>query len=174
MLTTPRLAALCLLLAAAPTADARDAERSNVNIPAGAATTAPEQKLSNRSRSFVPLHSTLIGHGGVTRLNFSGALSIHNASATNVLAIDRIDYRNGAGEIVETYVTDPVYLKPFASMQIAIAQDDTRAGVGASFTVDWSTPPGGDEPIVEAVMAAFVGTHSYSFLSASRRVARPQ
>jgi hypothetical protein len=173
MQTTSRLLALGLLLAAALPASARDAERSAVNIPAGAAATAPEQKLANHGRTFVPLHSTLIGHGGVTRLNFSGTLSIHNASGTTVLAIEKIDYRNGAGDIVETYAPEPIYLKPYASMQVAIAQDDTRAGVGASFTVDWSTQTGGDEPIVEAAMASFVGTHSYSFLSSGRRIARP-
>lgn len=166
--------ALAAFLPAHPTAFARDKELSAVNIPAGAAATAPEQKLTNKGRAFVPLHSTLIGQGGVTRLNFSGALSIHNSSATNVLAVERIDYRSGAGEVVETYVSEPIYLKPYASMQVAIAQDDVRAGVGASFTVDWSAPAGADEPVVEAAMASFVGTHSYSFLSPGRRVARPQ
>jgi len=173
MQTTSRLLALGFLLAAALPAIARDKEASPVHIPAGAAAAAPEQKPTNRGRTFVPLHSTLVGHGGVTRLNFSGTLSIHNASGANVLAVDRIEYRNGAGEIVETYVSEPIYLKPYASMQIAIAQDDTRAGVGASFTVDWSTPAGSDEPVVEAAMASFVGTHSYSFLSPGRRVSRP-
>ncbi|QGM96044.1 DUF3124 domain-containing protein [Methylocystis parvus] len=174
MQTTSRLLALGLLLALPSAARARDKEASAVNMPAGAAASAPEQKLANKGRTFVPLHSTLIGHGGVTRLNFSGTLSIHNASGTNVLAIDRIDYRSGAGDVVETYVSEPLYLKPYASMQIAVAQDDVRAGVGASFTVDWSTPAGSDDPVVEAAMASFVGTHSYSFLSSGRRVARPQ
>ncbi|WP_457797411.1 DUF3124 domain-containing protein [Methylocystis sp. S23] len=174
MQTISRLLALGFLLAAGWPAVARDKERPAVNIPPDAATAAPERKLADRGRTFVPLHSTLIGHGGVTRLNFSGTLSIHNASATNVLAVDRIDYRSGAGEVVETYVSEPVYLKPYASMQIAVAQDDVRAGVGASFTVDWSMPAGSDEPVVEAAMASFVGTHSYSFLSPGRRVSRPQ
>ncbi|PPD44582.1 MAG: hypothetical protein CTY15_06440 [Methylocystis sp.] len=164
---------LALLVFPAPL-QARDKERPAVNIPPEATAPAPEQKLATRGRTFVPLHSTLIGHGGVTRLNFSGTLSIHNASATNLLAVERVDYRSGAGEVVEAYVTEPLYLKPYASMQIAIAQDDVRAGVGASFTVDWSTPAGGDEPVIEAAMASFVGTHSYSFLSPGRRVARPQ
>lgn len=169
-----RIAALVLCGASAVPAQARDRERPAVNIPPEAAATAPEQTLTARGRTFVPLHSTLIGHGGVTRLNFSGTLSIHNASATNALAVDRVEYRSGSGQVVETYVSEPIYLKPYASMQIAIAQDDVRAGVGASFTVDWSTPAGGEEPAIEAAMASFVGTHSYSFLSPGRRVSRPQ
>ncbi len=165
------LGVVLALLAIAPAA-AKD--RDAVIVNPEAQTPAPEQKLGTRGRTFVPLHSTLIGQGGVTRLNFSGALSIHNASATNVLAVDKVEYRSGSGEVVETYVAAPIYLKPYASMQIAIAQEDVRAGVGASFTVDWSTPAGADDPIIEAMMASFVGTHSYSFLTPGRRVSRPQ
>jgi hypothetical protein len=169
-----RIVALGVFCATLQPAEARDKEPQDVIVSPEAMAPAPEQKLTNRGRTFVPLHSTLIGHGGVTRLNFSGTLSIHNASATNVLAIDKVEYRSGAGDVVETYVSEPIYLKPYGSVQIAIAQNDVRAGVGASFTVDWSTPAGSDEPAIEAAMAAFVGTHSYSFLTPGRRVSRPQ
>lgn len=135
---------------------------------------APTQKLAVRARTFVPFHSTLIGQGGVTRLNFSGALSIHNASAKNVLAIDKIEYRNGSGELIESYVSDPIYLKPYASLQVIIAQDDVRGGTGASFTVDWSTVEASDEPLIETIMASFTGPHSFTLLSTGRRVSRPQ
>jgi hypothetical protein len=171
----PPMRVLALVLAlAALSANAREKETTPVLVSPEATAAAPEQKLANRGRTFVPLHSTLIGQGGVARLNFSGTLSIHNASATNVLSVDRIDYRGGAGEIVETYVSEPVYLKPYGSMRIAIAQDDVRAGLGASFTIDWSTPPGSDDPAIEALMVSVVGAHSYSFLSPGRRVSRPQ
>lgn len=169
-----RIVALGVFCATLSPAHARGKEPQDVIISPEATAPAPEQKLTNRGRTFVPLHSTLIGHGGVTRLNFSGTLSIHNASATYVLAIDKVEYRSGGGDIIETYVSEPIYLKPYGSVQIAIAQNDVRAGVGASFTVDWSTPAGGDEPVIEAAMASFVGTHSYSFLTPGRRVSRPQ
>lgn len=172
-----RLSALCAALAALLASDAahaRDREQPAVILDAEATAPAPEQNLANLGRSFVPLHSTLLGQGGVTRLNFSGTLSIHNTSATNVLAVQQIDYRSGAGRLVESYLSAPIYLRPYASMQVTIAQDDVRAGVGASFTVDWATPAGTDEPVVDAVMASFVGTRSYSFLSPGKRVSRPQ
>ncbi len=134
----------------------------------------PEPKPANRGRSFVPLHSTLIGQGGATRLNFSGALSIHNSSATAPLAVEKIEYHSGTGQLVESFLPETVYLKPYAAMQVIIPQDDVRAGVGASFTVDWSNVTGADDPVIEATAASFIGTHSYSFLSPARRVARPQ
>lgn len=163
------------LVAFAPTgAASRDRDQSPVIVSAESKASAPEQKPTNLGRSFVPLHSTLIGQGGLTRLNFSGALSIHNTSATQTLTVEKIDYRAGTGGVVESYLSEPIYLKPYASMQVIIAQDDVRAGVGASFTVDWATAPGADDPVIEAVMASFVGTRGFSFLSPGRRVARPQ
>jgi hypothetical protein len=168
----PALAAALAALTLATPALPRDKENPAVIISAEAP--APEQKLTSLGRTFVPLHSTLIGQGGVTRLNFSGSLSIHNASANDVLAVQKIDYRSGTGQVVESYLAEPVYLKPYASIQVVVAQDDVRAGVGASFTVDWAKLPGGDEPSIEAVMAAFTGTRSYSFIATGRRVSRPQ
>lgn len=152
----------------------RDKDNPAIIISPESVAPAPEHKPTNLGRTFVPLHSTLIGQGGVTRLNLSGSLSIHNASATDLLAVQKIDYRGGSGQIVESYLSEPIYLRPYASMQIVIAQDDVRAGVGASFTVDWATPPGGDEPAIDAVMAGFAGTRSYSFIATSHRVSRLQ
>ncbi len=176
--TGRRLLALGVLFAMLPAwssvAEARDKPHPSVIVSPGATIAAPEQKPASRGRTFVPLHSTLIGQGGFTRLNFSGALSIHNASATNTLAVEKIEYRDGAGKVIEAYVDEPIYLRPYGSMQIIVAQEDVRAGVGASFTVDWAIPPGSDEPTIEAVMASFVGTRSFSFLSPGRRVARPE
>jgi hypothetical protein len=172
--TSRRLLALGVLFAAwAGGAEARDKPHPSVIVSPESTMPAPETKLVHRGRSFVPLHSTLIGQGGVTRLNFSGTLSIHNLSATDPLAVEKVEYRNGSGQVIETFVAEPVYLRPYGSMQIIIAQDDVRAGVGASFTVDWAMVPSPDEPMIEAVMASFVGTRSYSFLSPARRVSRP-
>jgi hypothetical protein len=126
-----------------------------------------------RGRSFVPLHSTVIAGAGRTRLNFSGSLSIHNTSARHVLVIDAIEYRDAAGQLLQNYVPQPIGLRPFASVQIAIAQEDTRGGVGPSFVVDWSLPEASDEPAIEAVMIASQGTQGYSFVSPARRLIRP-
>ncbi len=101
--------------------------------------------LAVRGRSFVPLHSTVIAGAGRTRLNFSGSLSIHNTSARHVLVIDAIEYRDAAGQLLQSYVPQPIGLRPFASIQVAIAQEDTSGGVGPSFVIDWSSPEATDE-----------------------------
>jgi hypothetical protein len=133
----------------------------------------PKGSLAVRGRSFVPLHSTVIAGAGRTRLNFSGSLSIHNTSARHVLVIDAIEYRDAAGRLLQSYVPQPIGLRPFASIQVAIAQEDTRGGVGPSFIIDWSLPEATDEPAIEAVMIASQGTQGYSFVSPARRLTRP-
>lgn len=173
----PRVLALALILSAFATECAGRPPLPSaqpVVVSPDATTSAPAEKLGMRGRMLIPLHSTLLGQGGVTRLNFSGALSIHNASATNVLAIEKIEYRSGSGQLIESYLNDPLYLKPYASLQVLIAQNDVRGGTGASFTVDWSTVEGSDEPLIEAIMTSFTGPHSYAILSPGRRVSRPQ
>ncbi|MDC7785295.1 hypothetical protein J2S22_000459 [Rhodoplanes tepidamans] len=126
-----------------------------------------------QGRTLVPLHSTVIAGGGRTRLNFSGLLSIHNGAAEAVLVIEAIAYRDQAGRLVERVLDKPVALKPYASMQVVIAQEDVRGGIGASFVVDWSSPAATGEPVIEAVMVGVQGTQGYSFVSAGRRVPRP-
>ncbi|MFD2183140.1 DUF3124 domain-containing protein [Rhodoplanes azumiensis] len=165
-------AALVAVLAATlPTPPAR-AEQAVMLLP-DATMSVPAGPPAARGRTLVPLHSTVVAGGGRTRINFSGLLSIHNASSTDPLVIEAIEYRDQTGRLVETTLDKPVALKPYASAQVVIAQEDVRGGIGASFVVDWSSPAAGGEPVIEAVMVAVQGTQGYSFVSAGRRVPRP-
>jgi hypothetical protein len=156
----------------AGTSGAAAAEQAVLIVP-DATAPVPAGTPAVRGRVLVPLHSTVIAGGGRTRLNFSGLLSIHNASDRHLLVIDAVEYRDQAGRLVERTLAKPVALKPYASMQVVIAQEDVRGGIGASFVVDWSAPETIDEPVVEAVMVAVHGTQGYSFVSTGRRIARP-
>lgn len=100
-------------------------------------------------------------------------LSIHNTSEKSLLIIERIDYFNTAGRVIEKYLPRPIALKPYGTIQIVIAQHDIRGGLGANFIVDWSSPDNIDEPVIEAVMISTHGTQGYSFVSVGRRVGRP-
>ncbi|NVO14743.1 MAG: DUF3124 domain-containing protein [Rhodoplanes sp.] len=156
----------------AGTSGAAAAEQTVMIVP-DATAPVPAGTPAARGRILVPLHSTVIAGGGRTRLNFSGLLSIHNASERHLLVVDAIEYRDQAGRLIERSLDKPVALKPFASLQVVIAQEDVRGGIGASFLVDWSSPEAIDEPVVEAVMVAVHGTQGYSFVSTGRRIARP-
>jgi hypothetical protein len=160
------------LLPAVAVAERKRAERSPLVVSQEALTAPPAPLPANIGRTFIVLHSTLVRQGGLKHLNLAGTLSIHNTSASNPLVVEKIDYRDGAGRTVESYVTLPLALRPFASLQVIVARDDVRAGTGASFTIDWAVASAEEEPVIEALMTAAAGTRGFSFLSQGRRVTR--
>lgn len=171
MHTCSRWVAAGLLIWMSP-ALARSAGETAHIVASSGTIPVPAEKLAHRGRSFIPLHSTVIAESGRTRLNFSGTLSIHNTSASDVLVVEAIDYYSDAGERVQRVISEPVALRPLASLQVVVPQRDLRGGTGASFLVDWQTA-NGYEPAIEAVMITSLGTAGFSFVSQARSVPRP-
>lgn len=125
-----------------------------------------------QGRTYVPVHSSLMALGGTTRIDFAITLSVHNPSAARAVVVERIDYHDTAGRIVDTPLDRPVALRPFGTIQIVVPQPDTRAGLGADFVVDWTAPTASIEPIVEAVMISQHGTQGYAFSTVGKKVER--
>lgn len=169
------LAAVLLALATSSRAD--DAEPSWVPPPAlvpyaDALQPLPATITGIQGRTYVPVHSSLMALGGTTRIDFSITLSIHNPSAARAVVIERIEYHDTAGRVVDTPLDRPVALRPFGTIQVTIAQPDTRAGLGADFVVDWTAPTASIEPIVEAVMLSQYGAQGYAFSTLGKKVER--
>jgi hypothetical protein len=163
------LFALALLLPAATTAQEVPPRLAGF---AEALAAGPVDLSGLRGRTYVPAYSSLMAAGGGTRIDFSVTLAIHNGSATRGIAIERIEYHDTTGRLVETPLERPVTLKPYGTIQVTIPQPDTRGGLGADFVVDWTAPTAGTEPIVEAVMLSSHGNQSYGFVSPGRKVER--
>jgi len=133
----------------------------------------PRNPLILRGRLYVPAHSSLLIRDGDTRLDLSVTLSIQNTSEKGTLVIERIDYFNAAGQLIDKYLPRTVALKPYGAIQIVVPERDIRGGLGANFIVDWSSPEAIDEPVVEAIMIGGPGTQGHSFVSVGRKVSRP-
>lgn len=123
-------------------------------------------------RTYVPVHSSVMALGGTTRIDFSITLSVHNPSANRPIVIERIDYYDTAGRLVEARLPQPVALRPYGTIQTVVSQPDTRAGLGANFVVDWTAPTASIEPIVEAVMLSSHGSQGYSFATLGKKIER--
>lgn len=132
----------------------------------------PRDPLTVRGRLYVPAHSSLLIRDGNTRLDLSVTLSIQNTSE-KLLVVERIDYFNAAGELINRYLPSAIALKPYGAIQIVVPEQDVRGGLGANFIVDWSSPETIDEPFVEAIMMGGPGSQGYSFASTGRKVNRP-
>ncbi|MBV5262590.1 DUF3124 domain-containing protein [Pinisolibacter aquiterrae] len=132
----------------------------------------PASLTGLHGRTYVPVYSSVMAIGGSTRIDFSVTLSIHNGSSTRPITIERIDYYDTAGKLVEEHLPEPVAIRPYGTIQVVVGQPDTRGGLGANFIVDWTSPTASIEPIIEAVMLSSHGTQGYSFSSVGRKVER--
>jgi hypothetical protein len=119
---------------------------------------------------YVPVYSSVSMAQGRLRADFSATLSVHNASETRPLVLNRIAYFDTAGKMVESYLKSPVALKPFSTIEVSIAAADVRGGTGANFVVDWAAAGEIAEPVVEALMVGDVGAAHYAFISQGRPI----
>jgi hypothetical protein len=137
---------------------------------AGSLTPVPGEPLAVSGSFYVPAYSSVAMSQGKLRADFSVTLSVHNASETKPLVVKRITYFDTSGKLVESYLKAPVALKPFATVEVAIAATDVRGGTGANFIVDWAATGEIAEPVVEALMVGSVGPGHYAFISQGRPI----
>jgi hypothetical protein len=137
---------------------------------AGALTAIPPGELNVGGAFYVPAYSSVSMSQGKLRADFSVTLSIHNTSEAKPLVLKRVAFFDGNGKLVDTYVKQPVALKPFATVEVYIPEQDVRAGTGANFIVDWASAGEIAEPVVECLMFGSVGNRHFSFISQGRAI----
>jgi hypothetical protein len=123
-----------------------------------------------RGTVYVPAYSAIRVASGRTRINLATTLSVHNTSRKRSLLLERVDYHNTEGELVQAHLERPVALRPLGTIEIFVANDNLDGGTGANFIVDWAADAPISEPVVEAVMIGIHGTTGYSFVSVGRSV----
>lgn len=129
-----------------------------------------------RRSVYIPGYSTIRVMSGRGRIDLATTLSIHNTSRDRPLMLEKVDYHNTDGSLIQAYLDEPVALKPLGTIEIFVAREDRRAGAGANFVVDWAADSPISEPVIEAVMIGTKGNATYSFVSPGRpeRIARPE
>jgi hypothetical protein len=136
-------------------------------------TEMPDQgSLSAHGTIYVPAYSRVYGASSGThrQLALSTTLRIDNTSATKPLVIERIEYYETSGNLVQSYLSEPLALRPFGTIEIVIPAEDDRGGVAANFIVTWAGTGPIAEPLVEAVMIGSQDNTSYSFVSTGRTI----
>ncbi|WP_420135720.1 DUF3124 domain-containing protein [Rhodopseudomonas sp.] len=137
---------------------------------AASLTALPAEPLSTAGAVYVPAYSSVSIAQGKARADFSVTLSVHNASETKPLVIRRIAFFDGTGKMVQSYLKQPVALKPFATIEAFVPTLDTRGGTGANFVVDWAGSGEIAEPVVEALMLGTFANGHYAFISQGRPI----
>src|SRR3954447_18006841 len=76
-------------------------------------TAMPQEPPAVSGSFYIPAYSSVSMSLGKLRADFSVTLSIHNASETRPLILNRIAYYDTSGKLVESYLNAPVAVKPF-------------------------------------------------------------
>jgi len=128
--------------------------------------------LSAKGSIYVPAYSRVYGATSGTHklIELSTTLRIDNTSATKPLVIERIEYYETSGKLVQSYLSEPLALRPFGTIEIIIPAEDDRGGIAANFIVTWAGAGPIAEPLVEAVMIGSQDNTSYSFVSPGRPI----
>lgn len=131
---------------------------------------APDPKtLTVRGSVYVPAYASIRGRNDQAGV-LATLLRIDNTSATKPLVLERIEYFDTGGKLIQRYVDTPIALKPFGAIQIFIPADDNRGGPAANFIVTWTAVAPMAEPLVEAVVFGKVDGAGYSFVSPGRPI----
>lgn len=167
MLTSSRVALLAAVLLACPTlaqsADPLASFRASlVEVPD---VTRPVGGLI-----YTPAYASIRLGSGRAGVRLATTLSIHNPSETLPLVLEQIDYFDTAGALVQGFLSKPVAVKPLATVEFYIPEDDVRGGSGANFVIRWSAQAPIAEPLAEAVMIGTLGNNNYSFVSQGRAI----
>jgi hypothetical protein len=161
------LAAFALLCAQAGPATAQGAKtagqgdalapfKDSLMVPPEAA------QLARHETVYVPVYSSVAGAGGMKQLDFSVTLSIRNVAADQPLVLERIDYHDTAGRLVQHYLHEAVAVRPLGTVEIFIPTEDVRGGTGAKFIVGWAASRAIAAPVIQAVMVGGVANRGFS------------
>ncbi len=93
----------------------------------------------------------------------TATVSIRNTSETDSLFLTRADYYNTKGEMIRSFLKQPVFLTPLETIEIVIPRRDISGGTGANFIFDWATSDKIREPLFESVMIWTTGNQGISF-----------
>lgn len=125
-------------------------------------------KMVDGQLIYLPIYS-YIYHSNQKRVHNLGiTVTIHNTDLENYLIIKSLKYYDTKGNLIEDFLTSPLSLKPLASTNLYIEDNDTRGGIGANFLIEWVADKSIFDPIVEAVMVSTASTQGISFTTQGR------
>ena len=123
-----------------------------------------EQMQFNGS-TYLSVYSDIYDITDKTKHLLTATISMRNTSLKDSLFITKADYFNTNGELIRSYIRNPIFLIPMETVEIVINRTDTTGGSGANFIFDWGLRNENTEPLFESVMIWTTGTQGISFLS---------
>lgn len=123
------------------------------------------EQLQYSGSTYLSVYSEIYDMTDETKHLLTATVSLRNTSLTDSLFVSKADYFNTKGQLIRSYVQEPIYLVPMETVEIVINRKDTTGGSGANFIFDWQMRNKSAEPLFESVMIWTTGTQGISFLS---------
>lgn len=123
---------------------------------------------------YVPIYSDIYFDDANQKNLLAATLSIRNTSYTDSLFVSKIDYFNTDGELVKSYIDNPISLRPMASVNYVVATQDDTGGAGANFIVALSSKSTNLSPLVQAIMVGKNGNKGFAFLTDGYSISQEQ
>ena len=158
------LTVLCAVLLPASLLAQHEAQERLLKPFSAAIAAAPASTVRTGS-IYVPAYAQLPVGAGAFNVDLSVTLSIRNTSPKKVLAVRRIEFFDTSGKLIESYLSTPIGVRPYGTVNLFISVMDRRGGSGGNFVVDWGGDTDMSEPIIEAIMLGEFGGRAYSFVS---------
>ncbi len=112
---------------------------------------------------YVPIYSDIYIDQQNQKSLLAATLSIRNTSYGDSLFVSKIDYYNTDGNLVRSYIENPVSLPPMGTLNYVIERDDDTGGSGANFIVDLSSKNKEIKPLIQAIMIGQNGNKGFAF-----------
>lgn len=124
----------------------------------------------NYGKSYLSVYSQIYSYTEHTALDLTATVSIRNTSELDSIYLLKANYYDTGGNLIYSYVKEPILLNQMETLEIVIAEVDKKGGTGANFMFEWATSPKTSEPIFEAVMISTYGQQGLSFMTHGKRL----
>ena len=124
----------------------------------------------NYGKTYLSVYSQIYSYTEHTALDLTATVSIRNTSELDSIHLLKANYYDTGGNLIHSYVKEPIALKQMETLEIVIAEVDKKGGTGANFIFEWATTVHTSEPIFEAVMISTYGQQGLSFMTHGKRI----
>ncbi len=130
----------------------------------------PESDSLVHGSSYLPVYSEIFQQSDAKTYNLTITVSLRNVSLRDSIYLLTVDHYNSSGDIIKSYLENPVYVKPLETIDVVIEEMETEGGTGGNFIFDWAVVDERNPPLIESVMISTLGAQGISFTSRAVRV----
>lgn len=122
-----------------------------------------KQEMDFQDVYYVPIYSDIYIDDQTPKSLLSATLSIRNTSYRDSLFVSKIDYFNTHGDLVRSYIDNPISLPPMATVNYVVEKEDDTGGSGANFIVALNAKNSKVKPLIQAVMIGQYSNKGFAF-----------